>query len=78
MLFRSEPVRSGRYLMLDMEGTEGVFCIQPQEGSLWMLLPAGGALALVLLALALLRKRRKPANKPGGKSQAAEPETAAK
>lgn len=73
-----EPVRSGRYLMLDMEGTEGVFCIQPQEGSLWMLLPAGGALALVLLALALLRKRRKPANKPGGKSQAAEPETAAK
>lgn len=56
-----EAVRSGSYLLLDMEGTQGTFCIQAREGGMWMVLPALGALALILLALTLIRRKKKTA-----------------
>ena len=56
-----EAVRSGSYLLLNMEGTQGTFCIQAREGGMWMALPALGVLALILPALILIREKKKTA-----------------
>ena len=53
-----EARRSGQYLLLSMTGTEGSFCLQPQAGTSWLLVP-GAALLLALLGLAAASRRRK-------------------
>ena len=46
-----EAVRNGRYLLLTMKGTQGVFYVQPQSGSDWLIPAAVGAAALAVLLL---------------------------
>lgn len=57
--------RSGQYLLLDMEGSQGTFFLQPGENAAWkFILPiAGGAagLAALLAVLARVRRKRKKA-----------------
>ena len=62
-----EAVRNGRYLLLTMEGPQGVFCLRPQaEGGRLALLLAAAALFLTALALWLARRRKKRAARPTG------------
>lgn len=55
---KTETVRNGQYLLVDMEGTEGTFCLQERTELPW-LLPAVGAGLLLLLLLITAGKRRK-------------------
>ena len=60
---KAEAVRSGSYLLLEMEGTEGVFCVQAcsQTGLLALLAVGIAAAALLLFLFAKRMKRRKKA-----------------
>ena len=52
--------RNGHYLLLDMEGTSGTFCVSSRQGSPALLLAVIlAAVVLLLAALFLLRSRRK-------------------
>lgn len=53
----AEAVLNGQYLLLTMKGTRGVFCIQPQAGTKWMVPAAAGAGVLALLLLIARRRR---------------------
>lgn len=54
--------RNGHYLLLDMEGTSGTFCVSSRQGSPALLLAVILAAVVLLLAvLFLLRRRRKKA-----------------
>ena len=68
-----ETRRNGRYLLLDMEGTEGVFCLQPQADAPWAPLAIGGGAVLALLVLVLVRRKKQSAKAAARKA----PETAA-
>lgn len=60
-----DAVRNGSYLLLTMEGAQGIFCIQNQSGSLWMLLLAVAGAGVLLLLVFLGRQwRRRGAAKP--------------
>ena len=62
-----EAVRNGSYLLLNMQGTQGIFCIQPRGGGMWMVLPALGVLAL--LTFAFIRIKRGKRRGSGGPQQ---------
>lgn len=54
--------RNGHYLLLDMEGTSGTFCVSSRQGSPVLLLAVIlAAVVLLLAALVVLRRRRKKA-----------------
>lgn len=75
-----EAVRNGRYLLLVMTGTEGIFCIRPSESGLWSLVPAaaGALLPAALLLLAGTRAwKRRTAKSAGAKGESV-PEKAGK
>lgn len=59
-----EAVQNGQYLLLTMTGVQGVFCIQRQAGTAWLLPAAvGGTAAAVLLLVTVRRKGKKKAAK---------------
>lgn len=68
---QTEAARNGQYLLLSMEGTEGVFCLQPQAKSMWLPAIAAALLFAAFLLLARYRRKRKTAG------AAAPPETKA-
>ncbi len=72
-----ETRRSGRYLLLTMEGTEGTFFLQPQEGGPWLaVLPVAAAaagLGLLLLIAGRVRRKKKTAGLHKEKAPAAKP-----
>ena len=73
-----EATLNGQYLLVDMTGTQGVFCIAPQAEVPWLLPAALGAGGLAVLLLVLLNRRRKKKRAvPAGDGQE-EPEPAAK
>lgn len=75
---KTEAVRSGSYLLLDMEGTEGVFCVQTRSRAGLLALAAVGAAAAALLLFLLVKRlrRRKKTPPPSKTPEEQTPETA--
>ena len=73
-----EAVQNGQYLLVEMEGLQGSFCIQPQPGVPWTLVgTAAGAAALLALLAAAGRQLKKKKAAKAAKAREAQ-ETAAK
>ena len=67
--------RNGQYLLLEMTGSEGTFCLQPAGGVPW-LIPAAVSSGAALAALVLIAaKRRRVKKHAGSPERQAEPET---
>lgn len=68
---KMETAQNGQYLLADMTGAEGIFCLQSRTGLPW-LIPAVGAGLLILLFLFLAvgkRRKRKKAAKEAKKPE---------
>ena len=71
---RVETARNGQYLLLEMEGTQGTFCVQPRRDTPWILpAAAAGAAAAVLLTVRKRRRKGRAVQSPEEKVPARNP-----
>lgn len=61
-------VRSGQYLLLEMTGTEGTFCIYPQQTeTLPLVFIAASAAAVAVIVIIAIKAKKKPRRKTAGR-----------